>query len=332
VKQPKFRPLERGLLVELSSVVKNWQDAILLVKPDTVLRWHREGFRLLWKRKSRSTKPRQTRISTETIALVRDMAIRNKTWGAERICGELFKLGIRVAKRTVQRHILAVRPPGDGQSRKTVLRNHVVWAMDVVQVYDVWFRPMFAFFVIDVNTKEVVHVAVTRAPNARWTARQIRQATLFGEGPQFILRDRDDKFTAPAALPRSARAVALRATRPLRGLRALRVGADFDRVAKGAGIRVLKTAVPAPLMNATGERFIGSVRRGCLDHVIVLGEAHLQHVLEEYCFQYFNRSRAHQGLEQRVPVPSGDLSPADGARLVALPMLGGLHHEYRWAA
>jgi len=132
VKQPKFRPLERGLLVALSSVMKNWQNAILLVNPDTILRWHREGFRLLWKRKSKATKPRQPRIFAETIALVRDMAIRNKTWGAERIRGELLKLGIRVAKRTIQRHILKVRPPGGGQSWKTFLRNHVVWAVDFV--------------------------------------------------------------------------------------------------------------------------------------------------------------------------------------------------------
>ena len=126
VKQPKFRPFERSLVVALSSVVKNWQNAVLLVKPDTVLRWHREGFRLLWKLKSRSTKPRQPRISTETIALIRDMAARNRTWGAERIRGELLKLGILVAKRTIQRHILAVRPPSDGQSWRTFLKHHVV--------------------------------------------------------------------------------------------------------------------------------------------------------------------------------------------------------------
>jgi putative transposase len=114
VKQPQFRPLERGLVVALSAMVKNWQSAIVLVKPDTVLRWHREGLRLLWGRKSRTTKQRQPRINAETIALIRDMAATNRTWGAQRIRGELLKLGIRVAERTIQRHILAVRPPGDG--------------------------------------------------------------------------------------------------------------------------------------------------------------------------------------------------------------------------
>jgi transposase InsO family protein len=293
---------DSGLMVGLSSMVRNWQSAVLLVKPDTVLRWHREGFRLLWRRKSKATKKPQLRISAETIELIRDMAARNKTWGAERIRGELLKLGICVAKRTIQRHMLAVRPPGDGQSWKTFLRNHVVWACDFVQVYDIWFRPLFAFVVIDVNEKTVVHVAVTRAPTERWTAQQLRQLTPFRKGPEFIIRDNDNKF-----------------------------GADFDRVAKGAGIRVLRTAIEAPLMNSTCERFIGSARRECLDHIIVLSEAHLRAVLDEWV-GHFNRGRPHQGIEQRVPMPSDAASDAGAGKIVALPVLGGLHHDYRRAA
>lgn len=130
VKKPVFRPRERGLLVALTSQVSTWRDAVLLVKPDTVLRWHREGFRLFWKRKTRPKRPRQPRLERETVELIRRMASDNKTWGAERIRGELLKLGIRVAKRTIQRHILAVRPPGDGQSWRTFLQNHTVWACD----------------------------------------------------------------------------------------------------------------------------------------------------------------------------------------------------------
>jgi transposase InsO family protein len=302
MKQPEFRPLERSLLVALSSVVKSWQNAIVLVKPDTVLRWHREGFRLLWKRKSKATKPCQPRISAETIALIRDMAARNKTWGAERIRGELLKLGIRAAKRTIQRHIRAVRPPSDGQRWRTFLQNRTVWACDFLQVYDLWFRPLFAFFVIDVNTREVLHVAVTRQPSQRWTAQQLRQLTPFDEGHEFIIRDRDDKF-----------------------------GAEFDRGAKGAGIRVLKTAVQAPLMNATCERFLGSVRRKCLDHVLILGEDHLRSVLGEYV-EHINGARPHQGIEQRLPAPTGGPSYADRGKVVAIPVLGGLHHDYRRAA
>jgi transposase InsO family protein len=302
VKRPVLRPWERGLLVVLASRLRNWRNTILLVKPETVVRWHQEGFRLFWKRKSKAMKPHKPRIATDTVELIRRMAVENRTWGAERIRGELLKLGIRVAKRTIQQHIRAVRPPGDGQRWRTFLRNHTVWACDFLQVYDIWFRPLFAFVMIDVNAKEVVHVGVTREPNARWTAQQLRQLTPFGEGPQFIIRDRDDKF-----------------------------GTDFDRAARGAGIRVLKTAVRAPLMNATCERFLGSVRRECLDHIIILGEDHLRAVLGEYV-AYFNGSRPHQGLGQRIPVPSTSDSSSANGKLVTIPVLGGLHHDYRRAA
>lgn len=302
VKKPDFRPLERGLLVALASRFRTWRQTVLLVKPDTVLRWHREGFRLLWKHKTRPKGPRKSRLDQETIDLIRSMARDNGTWGAERIRGELLKLDIRVSKRTIQRRILAVRPPGDGQDWKTFLANHTVWACDFLQVPDVWFRPLFAFFVVDVNTKEVLHVGVTREPSQKWTAQQLRQLTPFGEGPEFIIRDRDSKF-----------------------------GGEFDRVAKGAGIRVLKTAVRAPLMNSTCERFLGSIRRECLDHILILGERHLQSVLNEYV-DYFNASRPHQGLDQHIPVARSEESRPNRVRVVALPVLNGLHHHYRRAA
>ena len=124
VKRPPFRPYERGMVVALSSLLEHWRNTVLLVKPETVLRWHREGFRLIWKHRSRSAKRSEARISEDTIALIRQMARDNRLWGAERIRGELLKLGIRVAKRTIQRHIRAVRPSGDGQRWRTFLRNH----------------------------------------------------------------------------------------------------------------------------------------------------------------------------------------------------------------
>ncbi len=302
VKRPPFRPYERGVVVALSSILEHWRNAVLVVKPETVLRWHREGFRLVWKRRSRARRSCEPRLPHETIALIRQMARDNRLWGAERIRGELLKLGIRVSKCTIQKYIRAIRPPSDGQRWRTFLRNHTVWACDFLQVYDVWFRPLFAFFVIDVNTKQVVHVAVTREPSERWTAQQLRQLTPFDEGPKFIIRDRDNKF-----------------------------GAEFDRVAKGAGVRVLETAVQAPLMNATCERFLGSVRRECLDHVIILGEGHLRSILTEYV-AYFSRARPHQGLGQQVPVTRPGDDSATGTRIVAFPVLGSLHRDYRRAA
>ena len=161
-----------------------------------------------------------------------------------------------------------------GQTWRTFLKNHTVWACDFLQTYDVWFRPIFAFFVIDINSKRVVHVGVTRAPTAEWTAQQLRNITPFGEGPQFIIRDNDNKF-----------------------------GAEFDRVAKGAGMKVLRTAIQAPLMNSVCERFLGSARRECLDHVIILGCRRMMHVLEQFGLHDFNTSRPHQGIVQQIPVP-----------------------------
>jgi transposase InsO family protein len=172
-----------------------------------------------------------------------------------------------------------------------------------LQIYDIWFRPIFAFFIIDVNSKRVVHVAVTRAPTQTWTAQQLRNATPFGQGPKLLIRDRDNKF-----------------------------GAAFDRVAKGPGARVVHTAVQAPLMNAVCARFLGSVRRECLDHIIILSEPHLHHVLAEYALRYFNTVRPHQGIDQRTPVAiEGARGPYAGS-VAAVPVLGGLHHEYRAAA
>jgi len=253
VKRPVLRTHERGLIVLLASFLSQWRQALLVLKPETVLRWHREGFRLFWRRKSRRAGPREPRLAPDVVTLIRRMATENRLWGAERIRGELLKLGVGIAKRTVQRYMRgAAGPvaPRPGQRWRTFLRNHTVWACDFLHIYDIWFRPIYAFFIVDVNAKRVVQVSVTRAPTQAWTAQRIRNATPFGCGPQFIIRDRDDKF-----------------------------GAGFDRVAAGAGARVVRTAVRAPLMNAVCERFLGSVRRECLDHVIILSEWHLRHVL-----------------------------------------------------
>jgi putative transposase len=304
VKRPAFRSHERGLLVLLARLVSRWRDAVLLVKPDTILRWHRQGFRLFWRLKSRRPGKPRPRLSPDLIELIRRMAESNATWGAERIRGELLRLGIHIAKRTIQKYIRAVRPPAPprGQRWHTFLRNHTVWACDFLQTYDIWFRPLFAFFIIDINTKQVISVGVTRSPTETWTAQQLRNVTPFGHGPQFIIRDRDDKY-----------------------------GADFDRVAKGAGIRVIRTAVEAPLMNSTCERFLGSVRREALDHIVILGERHLKSVLSEYV-GYHGTMRPHQGLGQRIPTSTPQRICTDASKVVAVPVLGGLHHGYRAAA
>jgi putative transposase len=305
VERPRLLRHERAVMVALAAMTRTWRETVLLVKPDTVLRWHRHGFRLFWRWRSRCRRP-EPRLAQETIQLIRRMALENRLWGAERIRGELLKLGMRVSKRSIQKYMRAARGPRPwGQDWATFLRNHAeqIWACDFVQTYDVWFRPIFALFIVNLGSREVVHVGVTRAPTSRWTANRLRQLTAHRASVRFVIRDNDDKY-----------------------------GGEFDRVAEGANIEVIHTAVKAPLMNSVCERFVGSVRREGLDHVLVLSTRHLQSVLDEFCFHYFNRSRAHQGLGQRVPVPAPVQTCSDAGRVVARPVPGGLHHDYQVAA
>ena len=241
------------------------------------------------------------------MALIQRLVCEHRLWGAERIRGELLKLGVRVCKRTVQKYMRQVRPPRRrGQTWAAFLRNHgtYVWACDFLQVYDLCFRPIFAFFLVELASRRVVHVGVTRHPSDAWVAQQLREATPFGRRPKHLIRDNDAKF-----------------------------GPAFARVAKASGIEEVRIAYRAPRMNGVIERFIGSVRRECLDHLIVLGDRHLEHTLKEYT-RYFNRDRPHQGLGQGLPEPT-EVPTADGgppSRVRSVPVLGGLHHSYHRAA
>jgi len=245
VKRPTFTRIDRILLVLLARLVRTWQQALLIVQPDTPLRWHRELFRLVWKRKSK-TASHTPKVAAQTIALIRQMATQNRLWGAERIRGELLKLGLRVCKRTIQKYMRAVRTHQPrGQTWATFLRNHAaqVWACDFLQVTDLFFRPLFAFFVIELQSRKVIHVGVTRSPTDAWTAQQLREATPYGHMPKYLIRDHDGKF-----------------------------GPSFARVAATSGIKVLKTPYHAPRANAICERFLRSVRQECLDHLLILQE------------------------------------------------------------
>ena len=234
------------------------------------------------------------------------MATANGLWGAERIRGELLKLGIRVSKRTVQQYMRSVRPRGQhGQTWGTFVRNHThdIWACDVLQLYDAWFRPIYAFFIVAHGTREVVHVNVTRSPTDAWVAQQLREATPYDSAPRFLIRDNDGKF-----------------------------GRDFAAAATSADIDVVPIPPRSPNLNAICERFLGGLRRECLDHVLLLGEDHLRRVLAEWV-GHFNGGRPHQGIGQRIPNQRqrpGRVEPC--RRIVAFPVLGGLHHDYRRAA
>jgi transposase InsO family protein len=276
------------------------------VQPETLLRWHRELFRLYWKRRSK-TSSHKPKVAAETIALIRQMAKDNRLWDAERIQGELLKLGIRICKRTIQKYMRTVRTQQPrGQKWSTFLRTHAdqIWACDFLQVTDLFFRPLFAFFIVGLKSRRVIHVGVTRSPTDAWVAQQLREATPYGQSPNYLIRDNDSKF-----------------------------GSCFARVARTSNIKILKTPYHAPRANAICERFMRSVRQECLDHLLIFQEKQLQRVLNAYV-GYFNQSRPHQGIAQRIPEQRSSVPSAQNAgnKVIALPVLGGLHHDYHWAA
>ncbi len=306
VARPHLTALDRFLLVVLASKVRFWRSALLIVQPETLLRWHRLGFRLFWKARSRPTAT-MPRVPSDTVALIGEMAQDNRLWGAERIRGELLKLGISLSKRTIQKYMRRARPPRrSGQTWATFLRNHAadIWACDFIQVTDLCFRPLFAFFIVEHASRRVVHVGVTRHPTDAWVAQQLREATPFGVTPRFLIHDNDAKF-----------------------------GTEFTRVATTSGIDLLRTPYQAPRANALCERFLGSVRRECLDHLLILHERHLSRVLREYV-AYFNKERPHQGINQAIPERRGSQQVCGRERsdVVIIPILGGLHHAYQPAA
>jgi putative transposase len=304
-KRPRFTWRDRALFVFLASKLRTWKEALIIVQPDTVLRWHRELFRRFWKRKS---KPQQKQgrppLPDDLVAQIKRMVKENLTWGAERIRGELLKLGIRVSKSTIQKYMKSVRESlSPKQTWATFLRKHAseIWACDFLQTYDVFFRTVFVFVIIELGSRRVVHFGVTRNPTDQWAAQQLREATPYSEGPRFLIRDNDAKF-----------------------------GPSFARVTKGTGIEVLKTPYRAPRANAICERFLGSLRRECLDHFLIMGERHLHRVVKEYK-GYFNHARPHQGIEQCVPSQPERLeAPPANRKVASRPVLGGLHHDYFW--
>jgi transposase InsO family protein len=238
-------------------------------------------------------------LAGKVVALIKQRAKENLRWGAERIRGELLKLGIRVSKSAIQQ----VRGTNSNQNWTAFLRNHAsqVWACDFLQTYDIFFRTVFVFIIVELGSRRVVHFGVTRNPTDRWVAQQLREATPFGEGPRFLIRDNDRKY-----------------------------GESFDQVA--SGINVPKTPYKAPKANAICERFLGSLRRECLDHILILSGRHLHRGVKGYV-GYFNRARPHQGISQRIPCrQQRPEEPPVSGKLASRPVLGGLHHDYYWQA
>jgi transposase InsO family protein len=307
VKRPQLNQEDRLGLVIFARLTGFWQQALHIVQPDTLLRWHRDLFRRYWRWKSKP-KQRKPRISPETIALIQQMARKNLTWGAKRIRGELLNLGIKVSKRTIQKDLPEDRHEKSGQSWSIFIKNHFqdFWACDFTLAQDLLFRPIYIFVIMELCTRRVIHAGVTRNPTDHWVAQQLREVTPWDQKPKYLIRDRDGKF-----------------------------GHHFAAVA--SGIEILKTPARTPQANAFCERFIGSLRRECLDHMLILQCKQLRRIVQEY-IAYFNTSRPHQGLDQQIPdcVANGSpwpvSQPAPGGKIISTSVLGGLHHRYSWAA
>jgi putative transposase len=267
-----------------------------IVKPETVLAWHRRGFRLFWTWKSRHRTGRSA-VPHDVRALIREMSTANPLWGAPRIHGELQKLGFLVSESTVAKYMRRhPRPPS--QTWRTFLTNHAsqIMAADLFVVPTMTFRLLFVLVILAHDRRRIVHVAVTAHPTAAWTAQQLRNAFPENEAPRYLLHDRDSVFThVPTTL-------------------------------EGMNIQDVQTAPRSPWQNAYVERVIGSIRRECLDHVIVVNAAGLQRVLTDYV-SYYLRSRTHLALGKDTPVPR-PVSPQSAGGIVATPEAGGLHHRY----
>jgi putative transposase len=296
-KRPQLTKTGRAFWVALSRLWTGWQGTLIVVKPQTVISWHRKGFKLYWTWKSRN-KGGRPRVDVTIRRLIRQMANDNATWGAPRIHGELLKLGFDVSEPTVSRYMPRRRKP-PSQTWRTFLLNHSkdLVSIDFFVVPTVTFRLLYVFVVLEHKRRHIVHINVTDSPSARWTGQQIVNAFPYDSAPKYMIRDRDNIY-----------------------------GADFVRKLRAMHIEQVITAPRSPWQNPYCERVIGTVRRDCLDHVIVLGEQHLRRILREY-LEYYHGSRTHLSLDKDAPEPRAREAICDG-NVIAIPMVGGLHHRY----
>ncbi len=292
----RLKKRDRLVWVVLSRIWRDWRKPLAIVRPETVVRWHRQGFRLYWRWKSRHQGRPHT--SHEIRDLVRRMALENPLWGAPRIHGELLKLGLDVAQATVSRYMSrGGRPPS--QMSRTFLKNHAtaIASIDFFTVPTATFRVLYVFLVLSHERRRVVHCNVTDSPTTQWTGRQLVQAFPWDTAPRFLLRDRDAIY-----------------------------GPEFLRSVSNLRIEDMRTSPQSPWQNPYVERMIGSIRRECLDHVVILNENHLRRVLREY-LSYYSETRTHLGLGKDCP-EARTIEPPEAGRIVALPQVGGLHHRY----
>jgi transposase InsO family protein len=298
VKRPKLTPADRFLWAWLSEIWAGWRSALVIVQPATVVAWHRKGFRLFWTWKVRHGQPGRPAVQKDVRELIRTMSRENPLWGAPRIHGELLKLGIDVGETSVGKYMVRRRKP-PSQTWRTFLENHVktMVSVDFFTVPTIRFQVLYVFLVLAHDRRRILHFGVTAYPTAEWTAQQLRDAFPWDTAPRYLLRDRDRIF-----------------------------GDEFTKQVKDMGIKQVLSAPRSPWQRAYVERLIGTLRRECLDHVIVFNETSLYRHVKSF-LAYYHESRTHLSLAKDAPESRPVQRPEIG-RIAAIPQVGGLHHRY----
>jgi putative transposase len=298
VKRPTILPVDRALWSLLARMWDDWKQALVFVTPETVIRWQRKRFKDHWTKLSRQGKPGRPPLPNDLQELIRTMSRMNPTWGSPRIVGELAALGIHVSKSAVEKYMVSVRKP-PSPTWRSFLENHAreLVSIDLLVVHTVNFRVLYALILLSIERRRIIHVGVAEHPTAAWAAQQVIEAFPWETSPRYLLRDRDGIY-----------------------------GQSFRDRVKHMGIEEVLTAPRSPWQNPYSERLNGSIRRECLDHMIVLSERHLGRLLRSYV-DYYNRYRTHLSLDMDSPDGRQPQKPLPG-QVIAVPHLGGLHHHY----
>jgi transposase InsO family protein len=298
VKKPRPSVADKLFWILFSRFVNNWRKMLFGLHPDTVVRWHRQGFRLYWRWKSRGQKPGRPAIDAALRKLIQEMQAANIGWGAPRIHGELLKLGIDISQATVSKYMVRQNKP-PSQTWRTFLENHAncLAGIDFFTIPTATFRILYVFIVLSHDRRQIAYFNVTEHPTAQWTAQQLTEAFSFDSAPRYLLRDRDAIY-----------------------------GEIVRRRLNSLGIEEVVSAPRSPWQNPFCERVIGSIRRECLDHVIVMNERHLRRILREYV-DYYHTCRTHLSLNKDPP-ETRTVEPPEFGTIIATPRVGGLHHRY----
>jgi len=292
----KFTNSDRLFFIQLYRWFPSILKAVTIIRPETLVRWHRVGFRRYWRWKSRNLGGRPP-IDGGLRALIRRMSLENGLWGAPRIHGELLKLGFAVAQSTVAKYMASPDDRLPGQRWGTFVRNHLpqMAAMDLFVVPTLSFNMLYVLVIVRLARRELVWIKVTAKPTAEWIAQQITEAFPWNEAPRYLIRDRDGLY-----------------------------GAAVRRRLRAMGIRDKPISAGSPWQNCFAERLIGTIRRECMDHVVALGEQHLGRVLKSFA-DYYNSTRTHRSLKKDAPL-SRPIEPI--GKIVSHALVGGLHHRY----